>query len=126
VPDTYQGTETEQLVLVDPDNRRPVAFRGDGSLKFRVTRAALRLRRDRPELFAGYRALAAPDHLAAYARGGDRLVVVVTCRAARRAEPVELPPGPWLDLLSGARLPGGPTPEADLLAADPHALLVRA
>jgi (1->4)-alpha-D-glucan 1-alpha-D-glucosylmutase len=129
VPDTYQGTETERLVLVDPDNRRPVAFRGDGSLKFRVTRAALRLRRDRPELFTGYRDLAAPDHLVAYARGQDRLVVVVTRltgREARGPGPVELPAGPWHDLLSDARLPGGPTAGSELLAANSHALLARA
>ena len=129
VPDTYQGTETEQLVLVDPDNRRPVAFRGDGSLKFRVTRAALRLRRERPALFAGYRPLAAPGHLVAFARGGDRLVVVVTRltgESADRSGPVDLPPGPWRELLSGADLPGGPTPAGELLAALPHALLVRA
>jgi (1->4)-alpha-D-glucan 1-alpha-D-glucosylmutase len=129
VPDTYQGNETEQLVLVDPDNRRPVAFAGDGSLKFRVTRAALRLRRDRPALFAGYRDLPAPDHLVAFARGGDRLVVVATRLTAGGAagpEPVALPPGPWRELLSGTELPGGPTPAADLLASDPHALLVRA
>ena len=50
VPDTYQGTETEQLDLVDPDNRHPVTFKGDTSLKFQVTRTALRLRRDHPEL----------------------------------------------------------------------------
>ena len=129
VPDTYQGTETEQLVLVDPDNRRPVAFTGDGSLKFRVTRAALRLRRERPALFAGYRPLAAPGHLVAFARGGDRLVVVVTRltgESADRSSPVDLPPGPWRELLSGAGLPGGPTPAGELLAALPHALLVRA
>jgi (1->4)-alpha-D-glucan 1-alpha-D-glucosylmutase len=129
VPDTYQGTETEQLVLVDPDNRRPVPFQGDGSLKFRVTRAALRLRRERPELFAGYRPLHAPDHLVAFARGGDRLVVVVTRltgRSPAASAPVDLPPGPWRDLLSGTELPGGPTPHAALLATVPHALLVRA
>jgi (1->4)-alpha-D-glucan 1-alpha-D-glucosylmutase len=126
VPDTYQGTETEQLVLVDPDNRRPVGFRGDGSLKFRVTRTALRLRRERPELFAGYRPLAAPDHLVAYLRGGDRLAVVVA-RLPRPAgtAAVALPAGPWRELLGGAELPGGPTRVADLLAATPHALLVR-
>jgi malto-oligosyltrehalose synthase len=28
VPDVYQGTETEALTLVDPDNRRPVDFDG--------------------------------------------------------------------------------------------------
>ena len=129
VPDTYQGTETEQLVLVDPDNRRPVAFSGDGSLKFRVTRAALRLRRERPALFAGYRPLAAPGHLVAFARGGDRLVVVVTRLtgdSGDRSSPVDLPPGPWRELLSEADLPGGPTPAGELLAALPHALLVRA
>jgi len=129
VPDTYQGTETEQLVLVDPDNRRPVAFSGDGSLKFRVTRAALRLRRERPALFAGYRPLAAPGHLVAFARGGDRLVVVVTRLTGDsedRSSPVDLPPGPWRELLSEADLPGGPTPAGELLAALPHALLVRA
>jgi (1->4)-alpha-D-glucan 1-alpha-D-glucosylmutase len=128
VPDTYQGTETERLVLVDPDNRRPVPFRGDGSLKFRVTRTALRLRRERPELFAGYRPLHAPDHLVAYARGGDRLVVVVTRLTGRLPDPsgpVDLPPGPWRDLLSGAEPAGGPTPHAELLATLPHALLVR-
>jgi (1->4)-alpha-D-glucan 1-alpha-D-glucosylmutase len=128
VPDTYQGTETEQLVLVDPDNRRPVAFRGDGSLKFRVTRAALRLRRDRPELFTGYRPLAAPDHLVAFARGDDRLAVVVTRLVGGPAgdpAPVDLPQGPWHDLLADLTHQGGPTRPADLLAAAPHALLVR-
>jgi (1->4)-alpha-D-glucan 1-alpha-D-glucosylmutase len=146
VPDTYQGTETEQLVLVDPDNRRPPALGPDDSLKFQVTRTALRLRRDRPDLFTGYRPLAAPDHLVAVARGADRLAVVVTCRgggtagSGGRADgtggsavgaggaldgPVDLPPGPWHDLLSGADHPGGPTPADRLLATLPHALLVR-
>jgi (1->4)-alpha-D-glucan 1-alpha-D-glucosylmutase len=128
VPDTYQGTETEQLVLVDPDNRRPVPFAGDDSLKFRVTRTALRLRRDRPELFAGYRPLDAPGPQVAFARGADRLAVVVTrlTGAPADAGPVALPPGPWRDLLTGATHPGGPTAPADLLAELPHALLVRA
>jgi (1->4)-alpha-D-glucan 1-alpha-D-glucosylmutase len=129
VPDTYQGTETEQLVLVDPDNRRTVAFEGDDSLKFRVTRAALRLRHERPELFDGYRPLAAPEHLVAFTRGGDRLAVVVTRLTGRPSAPaaeVGLPPGPWRDLLADAALPGGPTAAADLLAHLPHGLLVRA
>jgi (1->4)-alpha-D-glucan 1-alpha-D-glucosylmutase len=128
VPDTYQGTETEQLVLVDPDNRGRAPFAGDDSLKFRVTRTALRLRRDHPELFTGYRPLAAPGHLVAFARGEDRLAVVVTrlaVPAAPEGFPIDLPSGPWRDLLSGATHPGGPTNLADLLAAEPHALLVR-
>jgi (1->4)-alpha-D-glucan 1-alpha-D-glucosylmutase len=128
VPDTYQGTETEQLVLVDPDNRRPVAFAGDDSLKFRVTSTALRLRRDHPELFGGYRPLDAPDHLVAFTRAADRLAVVVTrlTTPGPDATPIALPPGPWRDLLAGVLVPGGPTPAADLLAELPHALLVRA
>jgi (1->4)-alpha-D-glucan 1-alpha-D-glucosylmutase len=127
VPDTYQGTETEQLVLVDPDNRRPAPFAGDDSLKFRVTRTALRLRRERADLFTGYRPLAAPEGLVAFTRGGDRLAVVVTRLTAGGGVtgPVELPPGPWHDLLSGADHPGGPTPADRLLADLPHALLVR-
>ena len=148
VPDTYQGTETEQLVLVDPDNRRPVPFTADDSLKFRVTRTTLRLRRQRPHLFTGYRPLDAPDHLVAYTRANDNLAVVVTRLTtgievsgpvARPSSPVDLPPGPidrstgpvdlppgaWHDLLSGTDHPGGPTPADQLLAAMPHALLVR-
>jgi (1->4)-alpha-D-glucan 1-alpha-D-glucosylmutase len=145
VPDTYQGTETEQLVLVDPDNRRPVRFAADDSLKFKLTRTVLRLRRDRPELFTGYRPLDAPDHLVAFTRGGDRLGVVATRFGAPGlppdtadrppaspgrpladpGRPIDLPAGPWRDLLSGAEHPGGPTPADRLLAVLPHALLVR-
>jgi len=127
VPDTYQGTEVEQLTLVDPDNRRPAPFAADGSLKYRVTRAALRLRRGRPELFAGYRPLAAPDRLVAFARGGDRLAVLVSrFGGPPPAERVDLPAGRWRDVLTGAALPGGPTPAGDLTTELPHALLVRA
>jgi (1->4)-alpha-D-glucan 1-alpha-D-glucosylmutase len=126
VPDTYQGTEVEQLTLVDPDNRRPVGFRPDGSLKHLVTRTALRLRRTRPELFAGYRPLPAPG-LVAFLRGEDRLAVVVTRLGGGAAdgELVELPGGPWRELLSGRTLAGGPTPAGELTARFAHALLVR-
>jgi (1->4)-alpha-D-glucan 1-alpha-D-glucosylmutase len=131
VPDTYQGTETEQLVLVDPDNRRPVPFTPDTSLKFRVTRTALRLRRDHPDLFTGYRPLDAPDHLVAFTRGTGRLAVVATrltggSRPGPADVPVALPPGPWHELLADRHHPGGPTPADRLLAELPHALLVRA
>src|SRR5215218_6280050 len=127
VPDTYQGTETEQLVLVDPDNRGRVPFAGDDSLKFKVTRTTLRLRRDHPELFTGYRPLPAPGHLVAFTRATDRLAVVVTrltTPAAPQGPPIDLPPGPWHDLLTDTQHPGGPTPPPDLLATEPHALLV--
>jgi len=73
VPDTYQGTESWDLSLVDPDNRRPVDFemhaalleaadtaspeealaRADSGLpKMVVVARALALRRDEPDAFA--------------------------------------------------------------------------
>lgn len=71
VPDIYQGNETWDFSLVDPDNRRPVDFAGreecaarakapprellenwrDGRVKLGVTRALLRLRREQAALF---------------------------------------------------------------------------
>src|SRR5215216_494522 len=96
IPDTYQGTETEQLDLVDPDNRHPVPFTGDDSLKFQVTRTTLRLRREHPELFSGYRPLDAPDHLVAFTRGNDRMVVVATRftgEVRRAGDPAAAGPG---------------------------------
>ena len=66
VPDVYQGSELWEQSLVDPDNRRPVDFDAaaaslaDGShAKQAITAQALRLRRDRPELFTGYTPLMA-------------------------------------------------------------------
>jgi (1->4)-alpha-D-glucan 1-alpha-D-glucosylmutase len=128
IPDTYQGTETERLTLVDPDNRRPAPFQGDDSLKFLATRTTLRLRRDHPDLFTGYRPLDAPEHLAAFTRGDDRLAVVLTRLTSPPPPdppPIPFPPGPWRDLLSATDHPGGPTSADDLLATHPHALLVR-
>ena len=92
VPDVYQGSEVEQFSLVDPDNRRPVdydsaaASLADGSVdKQTITSTALRLRRDRPELFTGYTPLRAEgpaaEHVLAFDRGG--VVTVVTRLPAR-------------------------------------------
>src|SRR5215212_4341285 len=127
IPDTYQGTETEQLVLVDPDNRRPAPFTPDDSLKFQIIRTTLHLRREHPDLFSGYHPLEAPAPLVAFTRGNNRLAVVVTRFTGGQAVtgPVGLPPGPWHDLLSDTDHPGGPTPADQLLAKLPHALLVR-
>ena len=73
VPDVYQGTELFEYSLVDPDNRRPVDWAArrailarlddgwrpdvdaEGAAKLLVTLSGLRLRRNRPELFTGYR-----------------------------------------------------------------------
>ncbi|MFG3602969.1 malto-oligosyltrehalose synthase [Micromonospora chersina] len=92
VPDTYQGTELWENSLVDPDNRRPVDFAvrrdllarldagwrpavaADGAAKLLVVSRTLRLRRDRPDLFTGYRPVPAHGpagaHAVAFDRGG--------------------------------------------------------
>jgi (1->4)-alpha-D-glucan 1-alpha-D-glucosylmutase len=113
----------------------------DGGLdaeKLRVTAAALRLRRARPELFgadAGYRALAvsgpAAAHAVAFARAeavvavATRLSVSLDGDGGWRGTRLELPAGRWTDLLTGARYEGGPRPLAALLETMPVALLVR-
>ena len=96
VPDVYQGSELWETSLVDPDNRRAVDFakraamlaeldRGEsegnvpaidasGAAKLLVTSRALRLRRDRPELFTRYLPVevlgSASGHAIAFDRGG--------------------------------------------------------
>ncbi|NRQ31950.1 malto-oligosyltrehalose synthase [Nonomuraea sp. NN258] len=103
VPDVYQGNETTDFSLVDPDNRRPVAFpalpeNSWDEAKFLLTTQALRLRR-RLGGEASYTPLHADgdaaEHVIAFARGGtsdDRglagAVAVATrlpVRLARRA-----------------------------------------
>ncbi len=86
VPDVYQGSELGDLSLVDPDNRRPVDFDAaeralatGANPKQALTAQALRLRRDRPELFASYTPLRAEGdaarHVLAFDRGGAVTVV---------------------------------------------------
>ena len=155
VPDLYQGSELWDLSLVDPDNRRPVDFdrRRDlltridggwlpglddsGAAKLLIVTRALRLRRDRPELFGGsYEPLPAQgpaaDHLFAFARGGGHLVAVatrlpVTLQRAGGWRGTTLPtgPGPWTDVLTGQPVPSGWVAAEDLLQRYPVALLVR-
>ncbi|WP_372728433.1 malto-oligosyltrehalose synthase [Nocardioides sp.] len=150
VPDVYQGSELWEQSLVDPDNRRPVDFdlragllagelapritdRIDdpGHAKLLVTRAALTLRRDRPELFTGYRAVhasgPAADHLLGFDRGGaitlaTRLPVGLGERGGWGDTSVDLPDGTWRDVLTG-RTAAGTARLADLLADLPVALL---
>jgi (1->4)-alpha-D-glucan 1-alpha-D-glucosylmutase len=102
VPDIYQGNETYDLSLVDPDNRRPVDYStrrqrlarldaGEAAAdlddeKLLVTSRALRLRRDHPEWFTGEHATyaavpASSAHALALGRGdasGLQVVAVVT------------------------------------------------
>ncbi len=160
VPDVYQGTELYEYSLVDPDNRRPVdwaqrrqlleridggwlpEFGGvdvdpDGAAKLLVTAQALLLRRQRPELFAGYRAVpaegSAAHHALAFARS-PQLVAVATRLPVGLAEHggwadtvLPLPDGvaTWTDVLTGTPTDGSAPRLAQVLARYPVALLVR-
>lgn len=152
VPDVYQGTELWDLSLVDPDNRRPVDYRAridllarldkgwhppmdeSGAAKLLVTSRALRLRRDRPDLFTGYAAVAvdgaAADHIFAFDRGGalavaTRLPVGLAAAGGWRDTVLHLPPGDWTDRLTGRPAGSEHVRAADLLDTYPVALLVR-
>ncbi|MGA3524839.1 malto-oligosyltrehalose synthase [Melissospora conviva] len=150
VPDVYQGTELWDHSLVDPDNRRLVDFglRRDllarldagwlppvdheGAAKLLVVSRAARLRRDRPQLFTGYRPVPAQGpaagHAVAFDRGG---AITVATRLPLRLAAC----GGWdgtaitvdgevTDVLTGRCHSGGPLPLADLLDPYPVALLV--
>ncbi len=100
VPDVYQGNESVDLSLVDPDNRRPVDHAGRaarlqrmiegagpdgiGDEKLWLTHRALVLRRERPDLFQGREAAYRPlptttGHAVAFGRAvGEGPVEVVT------------------------------------------------
>lgn len=142
VPELYQNTEREYRALVDPDNRAPFAPGPDDD-KTTLVRAALRLRRARPELFgptSTYTPLTATGpaapHCVAFTRT-DRVLTAVTRLSLRLAESggwqdtsLNLPEGRWLDLLDGIReFTGGtetPVKLAELFEERPVALLVRA
>ncbi|WP_199808230.1 malto-oligosyltrehalose synthase [Streptomyces sp. NRRL S-1022] len=136
VPDVYQGSEGEYRALVDPDNRRPVAFPPEASgEKDALTAAALRLRARRPAAFgadASYDPLAAEgpaaEHCLAFARSSE-VVTAVTRLSLRLAEAggwretrLPLPPGRWADVLTPGREFTGHARVADLL--DGHGLPV--
>ncbi|MEW2512318.1 malto-oligosyltrehalose synthase [Streptomyces sp. NPDC046870] len=139
VPDVYQGTEGEYRALVDPDNRRPVAFPPEApGEKDALTAAALRLRARRPDAFgadASYEPLTAEgpaaDHCLAFARSGS-VVTAVTRLSLRLSEAggwrdtrLPLPPGRWADVLTPGREFTGEAPLAELLDRLPVALLER-
>jgi (1->4)-alpha-D-glucan 1-alpha-D-glucosylmutase len=157
VPDVYQGTEFWDRSLTDPDNRRPFDFGArraalaaldagdrpasytDDAAKLLVTSRALRLRRDRPELFTGYRPVAATGaaagHLVAFDRGPDTGAGAITL-ATRLPRGLEQQGG-WRDTavelalemtdeLTGATFGPGTVEVAAILATYPVALLVPA
>ena len=152
IPDIYQGSELWDMSLVDPDNRRPVDyplrsdllaglapgplvdFAGvdlardvDGTAKLWLTIKLLAHRRSNPDLYSkgGYEPLTTDtEDLLAFER--DSLVTVVPCRSTvGRGASVELPGGRWLDLLTGAEVPGGLQPADRLLSGFPVAVLER-
>lgn len=151
VPDVYQGSELWETSLVDPDNRRPVDFAtrrallaeldagapppvdATGAAKLLVTSRALRLRRDRPELFTGYTPLtasgAAAEHAVAFDRGGA--LAVATRLPVHLAEAggwgdtvLDVGSAPGIDVISGRRHGGGTLRLAEVLERYPVALLV--
>ena len=155
VPDVYQGTEFWDRSLTDPDNRRPFDFGArrtalaaldagdrpasytDDAAKLLVTSRALRLRRDRPELFTGYRPVAATGAAAGHLVGFDRGsaagagAVTLATRLPRGLEQqggwrdtaVELPVN-MTDQLTGTTFDAGTVRIADILRDYPVALLV--
>ncbi len=153
VPDVYQGTELWQDSLVDPDNRRPVDFDerlllladldqappidDSGAAKLWLTRTALTLRRDAPELFGGYRPVnadgPAAHHLIGFDRGRPKGRGAITL-ATRLPYGLEAAGGwrsttilldaPYTDQLTGTEHAPGPLRLADLLSRYPVALLV--
>ncbi|UMB67502.1 malto-oligosyltrehalose synthase [Mycobacterium paraterrae] len=143
VPDTYQGTELWDDSLVDPDNRRAVdyatrreALKALRHSKIRVVKAALQMRRARPDTFlrGGYHPMPATgtgaDHVVAFGRG-DEVLVAVTRWTVQLEESgwgdtvITLPEGTWTSALTGATL-HGTVPAAELFADLPVALLERA
>ncbi|GAB3544841.1 malto-oligosyltrehalose synthase [Arthrobacter tumbae] len=152
VPDVYQGSELWETSLVDPDNRRPVDFAarkqglvdlafgalpqidGGGMAKLLVVSRALRLRRDRPELFSGYRSVvstgSAADHVFAFDRGGavaavTRLPLGLERAGGWRDTAVVLPEGTYSCAITGTGFEGGPVPAKRLFETYPVALLVK-
>jgi (1->4)-alpha-D-glucan 1-alpha-D-glucosylmutase len=149
VPDVYQGTELFDLSLVDPDNRRPVDYAAraelldrleagwlpdvddSGAAKLHLVRTVLRLRRERPDLFTGYRPLTADgpasEHVVAFARTGVIAVAtrlpVALARTGWQDTILALPPGTWTDRLTDRPVPEV-APVAELLDRYPVALLV--
>lgn len=154
VPDIYQGAESWDFSLVDPDNRRPVDFGRrretlamatasrdraltaedvlSGFAKTAAIQRLLELRRGRAALFAApYEALAAEDDgLVAFMRGErSERIVVVAHRFPGGAAPqgtVALPEGRYHDVLRRRDIaaPAGGVPVGEILTALPVAVLV--
>jgi (1->4)-alpha-D-glucan 1-alpha-D-glucosylmutase len=110
IPDIYQGSETADFSLVDPDNRRPIdaerlsrmlaadspiAELAVPALKQRIVQIGLHLRKRRPKLFAdgAYLPLTVTgsrkDNVVAFARhlSGDHVITVIPRMMLGRLDP---------------------------------------
>ncbi|MEU4419721.1 malto-oligosyltrehalose synthase [Actinoplanes sp. NPDC024001] len=152
VPDVYQGTELWDYSLVDPDNRRPVDFAArrellgrlddgwlppvdeTGAAKLLVTSRVLRLRRQRPELFSGYRPIFADgrvgEHVLAFDRGGvvavaTRLPVGLSRHGGWHDTTLSLDGHSWTEVFTNTSYGGNRLSVAELLHTYPVALLVK-
>ncbi|MEU4157194.1 malto-oligosyltrehalose synthase [Actinoplanes sp. NPDC026670] len=152
VPDVYQGTELWDHSLVDPDNRRPVDFAArrellgriddgwlppvdeTGAAKLLITSRILRLRRQRPELFTGYRPVFAdgrvPEHVLAFDRGGvvavaTRLPVGLSRHGGWGDTTLSLDGHSWTEVFTNTGYGGNRLAVAELLHTYPVALLVK-
>jgi (1->4)-alpha-D-glucan 1-alpha-D-glucosylmutase len=126
-------TLLDTIATATPDE--VLARMDEGLPKLWTIHRTLALRARRPDLFdqGDYRPLEADgsraEHVVAYARGRELAVVVprlILGLAGRWEETwLDLPPGPWRNLLSEEIVDGGGARLADLLARFPVALLVR-
>jgi (1->4)-alpha-D-glucan 1-alpha-D-glucosylmutase len=127
VPDIYQGAEAWNNRLVDPDNRRPVAFaalRHQPGPKTRLIEAVLQHRRAHPDAYSGFEPLS--EQVIAFSRSG---VVVIGPRHLARSDgwrraQVSLPRGTWRSLLTGVDHAGS-VEVPEVLGGHPVAVLVR-
>ncbi len=153
VPDVYQGSELWETSLVDPDNRRAVDYtvRRDllkrvdsgwrppvddtGAAKLLVTSRALRLRRDRADLFTRYAPVSAfgtrADHVVAFDRGGaitlaTRLPHALHDEGGWADTTISVAGRSYIDLITQKSFDGPRLLVADVLAHYPVALLVAA
>jgi (1->4)-alpha-D-glucan 1-alpha-D-glucosylmutase len=158
VPDTYQGSELWDLHLVDPDNRGPIDYTARRSLlseleagmpvedilkrmdfgmpKLWVLHCALKLRRQRPDLFGAdgdFNPLVIEgrktDHAVGYLRAGSLATIVPRWNMKLAGNwsntTVELPGERWRSVLTDEVLNGGRVPMPNLLRRFPVALLVK-
>ncbi|WP_420174537.1 malto-oligosyltrehalose synthase [Luteococcus sp. OSA5] len=146
IPDVYQGTEIWDDSLVDPDNRRAVHFDQlrqlldtdssdplDPAYKQKLVRTVLTLRRERPELFTGYRPVVASGLAAGHLLGFERSgLVALATRLPHRLQnlggwqdtTIDLD-GEWVEQLGQQRV-GGRIGLGQLMDHSPVAVLVRA